>query len=242
MVKFILIPILLSGPGVTFAELATGAEQTPPTLSVSGRGEVFVEPDQAVVQLGVRQHAPTAVDAQASVNGAVQHVLDALAGLSVDPHQIRTSQLSLQAVYNEPRNRREISERRIIGYDAIYTLSITIRNLERVSAVIDAALGAGANQLRGVRFELRDEATARQEALRRAVADAIRKGEVVAQAAGTEVKKVLDIVEGGAVVTPSMMTRTVMAAEGSVMPTPVLPGQVTVSGQVTIRYLLKDRK
>lgn len=242
MLKFILFPALLSSAGIAFSEPATGTVQTGPTLSVSGHGEVLVEPDQAVIQVGVRENASTAAAAQEGVNKAVRRVLDAFANLAVDPQQIRTSQLNLHAVYSDPRSRREEAELRIIGYDASYTLSVTIQKLDRVSAVIDTALDAGANQLQGVRFELRDDASARQEALRRAVADAVKKGEVVAEAAGTQVVRLLDIVEGGAVVRPALMRRTApMAAEVSSMPTPVLPGQVTVSGQVSIRYLLKER-
>ncbi len=213
-----------------------------PTLSVTGHGEVLAEPDQAVVQVGVRAEAVTARAAQQSVNATIQKVLDAFSGLAVDSKQIQTSQLTLHPVYDDARSRRESEQPRIVGYRASYTLSVKIDELARISSIVDTALEAGANQLEGVRFELKDEQSAQKEALRRAVADAIAKADVVAEAAGTRLAGILTIAEGGAVVRPVMMARSApMFAEASGVPTPVMAGQVTVSGQVTIRYQISDR-
>jgi len=212
-----------------------------PTLSVTGRGEVFAEPDQAVIEVGVQAEEPTAGQAQASVNTSVQRVLTALAGLKIDPKQIQTSQLTLHAVYADARNRMETSGPRIIAYRASYTLSVRTQDLTRISAIIDTALDSGANQLGGVRFELKDEQTARQEALRRAVADAVDKAKVVSEAAAVQLLRILTIVEGGASVRPALMARSAaMAAEASGAPTPVMPGQVTITGQVNIRYEVSE--
>jgi uncharacterized protein YggE len=140
-------------------------------------------------------------------------------------------------VYADPRSRREAEEPRIIAYRASYSLSVRVEDLTQISPVIDTSLENGANQLSGIRFELKDEQEARKEALRRAVADAMEKAAVVAEAAGTELHQILEIVEGGASVRPPVMGRTtVMAAEMSGPPTAVMPGQMTVNGQVTIRY------
>jgi uncharacterized protein YggE len=120
-------------------------------------------------------------------------------------------------------------------------LSVRTKELTQVSSVIDVALEAGANQLRGVSFGLADEKSAQKEALRSAVTDAMEKAKVLAQAAGIELLRILTIVEGGAVVRPALMARTaVMAAEMGGAPTPVMAGQVTVSGQVTIRFLISE--
>ena len=244
MLKLLLLlcPLLLfSSPVVAQAEHTTSDFHETPTLSVTGRGEVFAEPDQAVIQVGVSTEAVTAREAQESVNATIQRVLDALAGLAIDPKQIQTSQLSLQPVYGEVKSRREASEPRLVAYSASYTLSVKTNDLTKISAVIDTALEAGANQLRGVGFELKDEQAARKEALQRAVADALEKGEIVAEAAGTQLVRVLTIMEGGAVVRPAMMARSaLMAAEVSGSPAPVMPGQVTVSGQVTVRYQIRE--
>ena len=107
--------------------------------------------------------------------------------------------------------------------------------------MIDSALEAGANQLSGIRFALEDRQAKRRSALKKAVADAREKAVVIAEAAGTRLGSILTIVEAGAVVRPVVMGRSaVMAAEVSGSPTVVMPGQVTVSGQVTIRYQISE--
>jgi len=210
-------------------------------LSVTGRGEVLVDPDQAVIQVGVRAEEVSAKAAQQEVNKTVQKVLDGLSALAIEPDEIQTSQLSLQAVYADSRNRREAGEPRIIAYRASYTLSIKTKDLGQISTVIDSALEAGANQLSGVRFGLEDRQSTRKSALKKAVADAREKAVVIAEAAGTRLGSILTIVEAGAVVRPVVMGRSaVMAAEVSGSPTVVMPGQVTVSGQVTIRYQISE--
>lgn len=239
MIRFCCVLILVVF-GQCLAMAEDGAGQLP-SLSVTGHAEIEVEPDQAVIQLGVREEAPTAAEAQSGVNRIVQKVLAAIEALPLDPRQIQTSQLSLEPVYGDARSRREAEEPRILGYRASYTLSIETRDLTKISPIIDLALEAGANQLRGIRFGLSDEKSARKEALRQAVADAIEKAEVVARAAGARLEQILAIVEGGAVVRPPMMGRSaVMAAEMGGPPTPVMPGQVAVGGQVTIRYQISQ--
>jgi len=210
-------------------------------LSVTGQGEVLADPDQAVIQVGVRAEEVSAKAAQEEVNKTVKKVLDRVSALAIEPDDIRTSQLSLQAVYADSRNRRDEGEPKIIAYRASYTLSIKTKDLGQISAVIDSALEAGANQLSGIRFELEERQVARESALRRAVADAREKAVVIAEAAGTRLGSILTIVEAGAVVRPVAMARSaVMAAEVSGSPTVVMPGQITVSGQVTIRYQISE--
>jgi uncharacterized protein YggE len=114
-------------------------------------------------------------------------------------------------------------------------------DLSKISSVIDAALEAGANQLSGIHFELKEDQEAQKEALRRAVSDAMEKARVVAEAAGAQLHQILEIIEGGATIRPPVMGRTtMMTAEMSGAPTAVMPGQLTVTGQVTMRYQLTE--
>jgi uncharacterized protein YggE len=189
----------------------------------------------------VRSEAKSAREAQRNANQTIQRILEQLRESGVKDDRIQTSQLSLQPVYGDPRSRSEADEPRIVGYSASYTLSVQTEELSQISAIIDQSLEAGANQLRGIRFELRDQQKAREEALRAAVADARRKAKVVAEASGVKLVRILAVVEGGAVVRPSMMARTArMSAEVGGTPTPVMPGQVTVTGQVTMRYQIRE--
>ena len=236
MLRLIFLFLLLIHSAVWAQDSPSESHQTS-TLSVVGRGEVLVDPDEAVVQVGVREEAISAKEAQLAVNKAVEKILAALANLEISPQQIRTSQLNLQAVYSDARNRRENGEPQIIAYRASYNLSVRTSDLSKVSSVIDTALESGANQLSGIHFELKDDRGAQKEALRRAVSDAEEKARVIAEAAGAQLHQIMEIIENGATIRPPVMGRTaMMAAEMSGPPTAVMPGQMTVIGQVTIRY------
>ena len=238
---FRMLPLLLLMNDVTaFSQTPQEPTAAPQTLTVTGRGEVEAEPDQAVVQLGVTQQAQTAREAQRMVNETVNEILGAMDALGIEKSDIQTSQLNLDPVYSDSRVRGQGNERRVTGYRATYSLFVNTQDLERVSDVIDGALEAGANQMRGIRFGLQDEAGPRQEALRLAVSDAAGKAEALAAASSTSIVRVLEIVEGGASVRPGPIVRAgVMAAEAMASPTPVMGGQITVSGQVTIRYEIR---
>src|SRR5690606_25505904 len=128
-------------------------------------------------------------------------------------------------------------EPRIVGYRASNVVSVELDDLEAIGGVIDAGIEAGANQLQGIVFRVRDNAAARADALRRAVDDARGQAEVLAQAMGMRLDGVRQAVAGGGSVAPPMpMLRMAEAAS-----TPIQPGEVQVSGNVTITYFLAGR-
>ena len=210
-----------------------------PTVTVQGSAEVAVPPDQAVVRLGVLAEAATAAEAQQQVNATMQRLLQAVARRNVPERAIRTEDLSLYPVYGEtpvPRQGRP-AEPRIVGYRASNVVSVELDDLEAIGGAIGAGIEAGANQLQGIVFRVRDNAAARADALRRAVDDARGQAEVLAQAMGMRLDGVRQAVAGGGSVAPPMpMLRMAEAAS-----TPIQPGEVQVSGNVTITYFLAGR-
>ncbi|HEX2251788.1 MAG TPA: SIMPL domain-containing protein [Thermoanaerobaculia bacterium] len=215
-----------------------------PSITVSGSGEVKVEPDQAVVRLGVVAQAETARAAQDQVNRAANQILAAIARLGIPEAAIQTERLMLHPVYAE-RNPRtlpqgEYREPEIVAYRASNVVSVRVDDLSRVGPVIDAGIGAGANQVEGVDFRLRDDTGARRQALTRAVADGRQKAEAIAGALGVALGGVVQADESGVntqypVFDQAMYARAEMAASA---PTPVAPGEITVHANVTLRYLI----
>jgi hypothetical protein len=124
-----------------------------------------------------------------------------------------------------------------VGYRASNTVTIRVEDLTRVGAVVDAALGAGANQLEGIGFGLDDDQAAREDALRAAVEEARSKAQVMAVALGVELDGILAINEGGIFIQePAMaMMESRMAVQAD-MSTPVAAGEVTVRANVSIQY------
>src|SRR5690606_30393462 len=130
----------------------------PPVLRVSASAEVSVQPDHAIVRLGVLAEAPEAATAQSQVNETMQRLLDAMRELDVPERALRTEDLSLYPVYANQRfsERGEPQEPRIVGYRASNVVSVEVAELSRIGSVIDAGIGAGANQLQGISFGARN--------------------------------------------------------------------------------------
>ena len=219
---------------------APGAQQqfvVPPSVVVTGRGEAFGKPDRAVVRLGAIAQAQKASDAQQQVNRQAKQVQEKLLELGIWEHAMQTVGLTLSPVYEHNEQRPGQVEQRIIGYQATNTIQVQLEEMDKIGPIVDAALAAGANQLEGVWFELKDDTAQRREAIQKAVAEAREKAIAIEQATGTQLTGIIEIVEGGVdVVRPMMMQR--MAEFAAADATPIQPGQVRVEATVSIRYRL----
>ena len=211
----------------------------PPVLIASGNASVMAVPDQATVRLGIVRQAAVAQTAQEQANTAAQEILNAVQKAGVSANQIQTARLVLTPVY-APRAPESRDAPRIVAYNATNTISIRLDNLSIVGAVIDAGLKAGANQLEGVVFGLRNDLPSRQQALRQAVEEARSKAQVMAEAARVGLGEVLEVSEGGVSILDHepVLAGRVMAA--AVAP-PVSPGEIEVRASVTIRYRIAGK-
>jgi uncharacterized protein YggE len=225
--------------GAWALQAQTPSQQVPPVpvLVVNGESQIRVTPDQASVRLGIVKQTQTADAAQQQANQVAQDIHAALLKVGVSAAQIRTSRLTLNPVY---ANRRDSFEPpRIVAYSANNIVTVTLQDLSKVGPAIDAGLKAGANELQGVTFELKNDLTARQQALKQAVNEARKKAETMAEAMNIQLGGVLEVVEGGAVVVPQPFPYAgaelaARAADG--VPTPVSPGEIEVHANVSLRY------
>jgi uncharacterized protein len=218
-------------PALTFPE-------PKPSLVVSGRGEVSVRPDRAVVNVGASFQTETAGEAQEKVNTTVRRVIDAVKAAGIAEEQIQTQGLSLTPIYDYSVQ-REGQAPRVTGYRAQNLMRIQVDSVDAAGRVLDAAAKAGANEIQGISFELKDDSTARRQALALAMTDARGKAEALAGAASVSLAPVpLEITEGGGMVMPPqpLMARSMaMAAESAA---PVQPGTVKVEASVSVRYAI----
>lgn len=217
-------------------------------IAVSGTGEVRQEPDEAVVRLGVTAQADDAGAAQAEANRVANAILEAVTALGVERPAIQTSRLMLDPVYSQPGPEERRGERpwepRIIGYRASNVVSVTLTDLAKIGPVIDAAVGAGANEVQGVDFRLRNDAPARQQAVRRAIEDARGTANAMAAALGVTLGPVLEAREGGAQVMYPQADVRAFRQEAMAMaappPTPVSPGEVEIMARVEVTYRIQQ--
>jgi uncharacterized protein YggE len=209
----------------------------PPELVVTGNSDVLANPDEAVVRLGIVRQTNAAETAQDQANAVAQEILKAVGSLGVPQKDIQTARLILTPVYS-PRN----SEQRIVSYSATNTVSVRLDNLEKVGSVIDAGLRAGANQLEGVQFQLRNDLPAREQALKEAVQEARSKAQTMADALRVNLLEVIEATEGGVSVFPRVQAGAVAMERAAVAtPTPVSPGQIEIRASVTVRYRISSK-
>lgn len=229
--------ILALTVALVLAQNAVVAGPQPPVLVVTGDSNVLANPDEAVVRLGIVRQANVAETAQQQANAVAQEILKAVSSLGVPPKDIQTARLVLTPVYT-PRN----SEQRIVSYSATNTVSVRLDNLEKAGAVIDAGLKAGANQLEGVQFQLRNELPSREQALKEAVQEARAKAQTMADALRVNLLEVIEASEGGVSVIPRFQAGAVAMERAAVSaPTPVSPGQIEIRASVTIRYRISPK-
>jgi uncharacterized protein YggE len=221
-------------PPVAFPQ-ASSAE---PVLTVQGSSEIRVAPDFATVRLGVAAQAVTADMAQNQVNQAASRILEAVRRVGIDDRDVQTTRLVLSPVYS--RQAPGGAPPDIVAYRAQNTVSVRLERLELVGSVIDAGLGAGANTLDGVMFGVLDDLPAREAALAEAIAEARRKAETMARALDVELVRVLAVEEGGVFVQRPQAEMARLATFQEAIPTPVSPGEVTVSASVTLRYQIQE--
>jgi hypothetical protein len=218
--------MLLATPALAEAE-------RPAMISVTGEATVSVPPDLAEIDGGFTSEAKTAREASDANNAAMGKVLLALKAASIEPKDIQTSRLSLHPqTQNTPNHSGPPS---IVGYRASNHVTIRMRDVTKVASVIDMLVGAGANDIGGINFMVSAASKLLDEAREQAFADARRKAEIYAKAAGVILGTPLSISEGNASapVSRSKMPMAPMAAA------PVMQGEETLFVTVNVSWAIK---
>jgi uncharacterized protein YggE len=206
------------------------ADGLQPAISVTGEASISVPPDLAEVEAGVTTDSKSAREASDANNAAMGKLLLALKAAGVDPKDIQTSRLSLQ-----PQNAANRSgPPAIVGYRASNRVTVRLHDVAKVAGTIDMLVGAGANDIDGINFTVSQASKLLDDARTQAVADARRKAEIYAKAAGVTLGAPLSISEGGA---PVPMFRAKVAS--AMAPTPVAQGEETLSVTVSVTWAIK---
>ena len=233
MRNLILGGLLLALSLVAIAIPVAAQQPEPPRgVTIVGRGEVRAKPDLAVVRIGVVSQGATARAALDENNRAMQAILAALSDQAIAERDVQTSQFSVQPRYHhDPENQ---APPRIDGYEVSNQVAATIRDLEKLGAVLDLAVSVGSNQVLGIDFSLADPEPRREDAGRLAVKDAMRKARLYAEAAGIELGPIRVIAEQARLGPPEpVYGRMEMAADASV---PIAAGEQAIAVEVTITW------
>lgn len=203
-----------------------------PVVRASGEATVSARPDQVKVSVGVTTQARTAQEAAEQNATITSQVLEALRGLVGQNGELRTANYSINPMYASTPPTRTVT-----GYQANNTIEVTINNTSLAGRAIDVATTAGATNVVGLRFSLRDPQPVRLQALRQATMQAKTNAEAIATGLGMKVGTVLVAQEGGQVVPFTDMR---LAAAGAGASTPIEVGDVDVRASVSIEAELTN--
>ncbi|MEA2920567.1 MAG: uncharacterized protein QOF07_530 [Bradyrhizobium sp.] len=206
----------------------------PAMIAVTGEATISAAPDLAQIDGGVTSEARTAREASDANNAAMGKVLAALQGAGIDEKDYRTSRLTLQPESAPNRNGASIPT--IVGYRASNRVTVRLRDVAKLAGVIDAMVTAGANDIGGIGFKVSNASKLLDDAREQAVADARRKAEIYARAAGVTLGAPLSIAEEGNAA-PVPYRR--LAAGMAVAATPVAAGEETLQVTVSVSWAIK---
>ncbi len=206
--------------------------QEGPSLTVTGEGQVTAVPDMATITLGVTERADTAADAMDAVSEAVSDIVARMRHFGIDARDMQTSDLSLNPLW---RNSSSGPSRQMDGFEASNRLTVRVRDMDQLSTILQTAMEDGANRFSGLHFGMQNPRPLENRARRAAVADALAKAELYAEAAGVRLGPVRRMSEAG--ISGPIPGGMMMARAESM---PVAAGETGISAQVTIVFDLEN--
>ncbi|MDB5459032.1 MAG: hypothetical protein JWO72_773 [Caulobacteraceae bacterium] len=215
----------------TLGAAAPALAADPTTLTLTAAGETRLAPDMASVTLGVAATAATAAEAMKQDAAQMARVIAALRRLGVAERDIQTAGFNVQAQYAFPPNQ----QRQLTGYQASNQVSVTVRELDRLGAVLDGVAAGGANEINGVGFGLKDPGAAEDAARLKAVAALKAKADLYARATGYTLGRLVNLSEGGGY-TPGPVRPMALMTASKRVETPVEAGELGVRIEVSGVY------
>lgn len=235
------VSALLAGVIVATAAPAIAEELPPASLSVSATGTANVAPDMAVLNLAVQREGKTARLALNANNKAMGEVLAAMREAGIADRDLQTSNFNIQPRYFYPKpSRGEQKPPKIVGYVVHNALTVRVRKLDELGAILDRSVTLGVNSGGGVSFTTDNPDAAIEAARKDAVKRAIAKAQTLTEAAGVRLGRLVDLSESSRrAPRPQPMARLKSAAarDESV---PMAAGENSYSVSVNMRWALEQ--
>lgn len=200
------------------------------TVTVEGSGRSAATPTRATLVLAVTSKAATARDALSTNSTSMTTVIAALKALGIGQTEMQTSGLSLQPQYEYADGQQKLT-----GYQAENSITLTVKDLARLGEIIDLAVSSGANEIRGLSFDVTDKTAALNEARQRAVTDARARADLYAAGLGARLGEPLRISESQSATAP-VPVQTMRAEAANV---PVALGEMALEATVTVTFALQ---
>jgi uncharacterized protein YggE len=235
-----LVAGLATGFAVTAFSVAQAQQQPAPSapdarIVVSGEGNVSAVPDYAEVSGGVTTRGKSVKEASDANSKLMTAITTALGDAGIAAKDIRTSRFSIQPVYAPPVPN---GEPKLTGYSVSNQINVTLRDIGKAGDILDRLVTAGVTNVGNIEFLHSDPSKLLDQAREGAVADAKRKAEIYAKAAGLRLGNVVWITENPAYAPPlPMMAKMAAAAPAQV---PISAGEDTLHVEITVGFAVAN--
>jgi uncharacterized protein len=207
---------------------AQAAEKLDKLVTVTGEAIISATPDLAAIRIGVSSQGKTARTASDANARDMTVVLAAIKESGIADRDIQTTSLSLQPQYDSNKT----GGARLIGFQANNQVTVKIRDIAQLPNILDRAISAGANEMSGIEFIVSEQSKLLDKARAEAMADARRKAELYASAAGMKIGRVMSISEEGSIPPPRALQQMRAGAAA------IAPGEQTLRAVVLVSYEL----
>ena len=210
-------------------------------FSVVGSGTVYAKADIANIEVGLKTDTKkTAAEATTESNDKMNKIVNELKKLNIEDKDIKTSNYSLNPVYNWTN----VKGQELVGYEVTQTLTLKIRDLNRIGDVIAKTTEQGANQIGNINFTIDDEFALKNQARELAIGKAKEKAALIAKQSGMKLGAIKSVYENSdPVISPIMYSNAKMDLASGAAPQAISPniqsGQNEVKVEVTLVYEVK---
>ena len=187
LVSLFMISVLISGCTPTVIDGSSGCQPQDHTIAINGVGKVYANPDVAYINIGVHTENEDPKAALTANTAQAQDVIEAIKAAGVEEEDIQTSNFNIY-----PSNQYgTMGETLGTVYMVDNTVYVTIRDLTKLGTMLEAVVSSGANTINGIQFDITDKDTLASEARTKAVEDAQKQAEDIANAAGVELGELM---------------------------------------------------
>lgn len=222
---------------VAGTNLAAAAE--PNTIAVSGMAEQEVAPDMAYIDVGINVRADAAETARTQEAQIASQIRRALLGLAITDNDLQNTSYYLYQEYKVDRNGVRTADKYVLDS----SIKVTVKDLDKLSQVIDNVVEAGATNISNITYALSTQNIIQRQLLATAVENARDKAAVVANAGsrtlGNMLSADINSFDGGTIVAygANKLRSTTNLAEDGVA-TKLSPGKIKLNARVQVVFSL----
>ena len=206
------------------------------SIAIIGEGKVVGVPDVAKIQLGYSVEKKTVANAQKENTEKMNAVIDKLKkDFKIDSQDIKTINYSISPQYDWV----PISGKQVLrGYLVNQDLTVKVREMNKISQILDAAGAIGINQIGNLSFEIDKPEKLKEEARTKALEQAKLKAGALSKIVGVKLGKIISFSESSNEYVPYMSEKLSLSegmGGGSIVPT-IEAGSNEITIFATVEY------